>query len=119
MAPTASFHSPKVQFITKTVPTLQDPLKEIEKNKQIVKSTVDEDEVANELKYFKIVRPLKNDRNVRFIYIDDSKYGYVWPNISMFIVLHSYYLYAMFKIIFFEEWYKIQKTWLFSESLFN
>ena len=62
MAPTASYHSPKIEFVTKVVPTLQDPVKETEKNLKIIKSTIDEDEVAKELKYFKIIRPLQKDR---------------------------------------------------------
>ena len=103
MAPTATYHTPKVELITKR--TIQDELKEVGINEKTKKQSIDEDEVADELKYFKIIRPCKNDKTIRYIYIDESKYGFVWPNITMFIILHAYYLYAMTKIaaVNFEE----------------
>ena len=113
MAPTASFHSPKVEFISKSTLAAGDPPKEIEASQKRAKASVDEDEVANELRYFQIARPMKEDKTVRYIYVDESRYGLVWPNIIMFVILHAYYIYAMIKVIFFEEWWKIQKTWLF------
>lgn len=115
MAPTATFHRPKVEFVTKNVPTLQDPLKEIEKNEKVKKSSVDEDEVAKELKYFQIIKPCKHDKNVRYIYIDESKYGLVWPNITMFIILHAYYLYAMSKIMLVDYTQIPYRTWHFGK----
>ena len=99
MAPQAAHYSPKVKLVTKTVPTLQEPLKEIEKHEKIIKASVDEDQVARELKYFKIVKPCKRNQNVRYIYIDESKYGLVYANITMFCVLHAYYIYAMGEVI--------------------
>lgn len=120
MTPTASFHSPKVEFITKTVTTLaaDDSLKESGTSQWRAKSSLEEDRVANELRYFQIARPLKEDRSVRYIYIDESRYGLVWPNIIMFVILHAYYIYAMTKVIFFEEWWRIQHTWLFGLCFF-
>ena len=120
MAPTASFHSPKVEYITKTVTTLaaDDSLKETGASQWRAKSSLEEDKIANELRYFQIARPLKEDRSIRYIYIDESRYGLVWPNIIMFVILHAYYIYAMTKVIFFEEWWRIQNTWLFGWSIY-
>ena len=119
MAPQAAHYSPKVKLVTKTVPTLQEELKETEKHEKIIKASVDEDQVARELKYFTIVKPCKKNQNVRYIYIDASKYGLVYANITMFCVLHAYYIYAMSEVInlFIQNETLPLNTWFFGMYL--
>lgn len=74
------------------------------------KSTCDEeDEIAKEFGYFHVKKPVKSDKTIRYVYIDDTKYGFVWPNIIAFSILHIYYIYALFRVIQ-EPRYK---TWFF------
>lgn len=73
---------------------------------------IDEDEqISKEFKYFHVVKPIKDKKNVRFIYIDETKFGLVWPNIIMFTVLHFYYIYALAQLV--ANMYSFFYTWVF------
>lgn len=77
-----------------------------------IKKPVDVDEedvISKEFGYFVVRKPIKTDKNVRYIYIDDSKYGLVWPNIIAFTILHIYYVYALHRLAFNPSY----KTWFF------
>lgn len=87
-------------------------------NNQTKKSPLmdEEEKVCREFKYFHVVKPVEGRKNVRYIYIDDTKFGLVWPNIMMFAILHVYYAYALFKIIL--NMSTIYQTWFFRECHF-
>ena len=75
---------------------------------------VDEEEkVCREFRYFHVRKPVPERKHVRYIYIDDTKFGLVWPNIIMFAVLHVYYAYALVELIFNVS--TIYRTWFFRE----
>lgn len=76
----------------------------------------DEEKVCREFKYFHVLKPVEGQKHVRFIYIDDTKFGLVWPNIIMFAVLHVYYAYALTQLIVHVS--TIWPTWFFREFYF-
>ena len=77
----------------------------------------DEDEqISKEFRYFHVKKPILDKANVRYIYIDDTKFGLVWPNILTFAVLHCYYIYALGNLMI--NWRTIYNTWFFRELSF-
>lgn len=87
-------------------------------NTELIKKAhyVDEDdEVCKEFKYFHVRKPVQDRKTVRYIYIDDTKFGLVWPNITMFFVLHIYYAYALYRL----STERPFKTWFFRKYIFD
>lgn len=59
----------------------------------------EEAEFCRKFSYFHICRPVKTNPNVRYLYINESKYGMVWQNVLAFFVLHLYYFYGLYIVL--------------------
>lgn len=89
---------------------------------------VDEDvEFNQKFSYFHIRRPVEQNQNIRYIYVDQNKYGLVWPNVFMFTVLHIYYFYGLYQLVFqlplktwfFGKYQSHSNTKIYTDILFN
>lgn len=74
----------------------------------LTKEELEERKYAEKFSYFKIINPT-GDKKVRYIYVDENRYGIVWPNLIMFTLLHAYYFYGMSKLYVVRPY----ATWLF------
>lgn len=74
----------------------------------LTKEELEERKYAEKFSYFKIINPT-GDKKVRYIYVDENRYGIVWPNLIMFTLLHAYYFYGMSKLYIVRPY----ATWLF------
>jgi hypothetical protein len=73
---------------------------------------MDEDtEFNRQFNYFHIRRPAETNRNIRYIYVDEKKYGLVWTNVIMFGLLHIYYFYGLYQVLTQLPF----KTWIFGK----
>lgn len=78
------------------------------------KEELEEQKYAERFNYFKVTNPT-NEKNVRYIFVDEERYGLVWPNVIMFTLLHAYYAYGMFELLIVLPY----RTWFFGQCLLN
>lgn len=48
---------------------------------------------------------------VKYYYIDAKKWGIVWRNVTMFLLLHLGYLYGLYHVFAAKLWY----SWIFGK----
>lgn len=66
------------------------------------KQIADENKIARSCGWFSIryFRPLTLSGDpARFIFVNASKYGVVWPNVAFFIIMHAAFLHALWRIV--------------------
>ncbi|RWS26641.1 stearoyl-CoA desaturase 5-like protein [Leptotrombidium deliense] len=75
----------------RTVSHISSPSQSIEKRE--IRFSNLEEQVSKELKWFYVRYP---GGGSRYLYVDSHKYGFVWPNITMFCIIHAIFFYSFY-----------------------